>query len=167
MTCQTTIVPSPETVDITALRARYLQERDKRVMREATNQYVRATGKFEDVYAADPHTPFAPREPFSEDLEVAILGAGWTGLLAAYHLKNAGVVNFRNIDHAGDWGGVWYWNRYPGLQCDNDAYCYLPLLEETGFMPSKQFSDGWEIREYAQSIARRAGLYDKALFHTI
>ena len=42
----------------------------------------------------------------------------------------------------GDFGGVWYWNRYPGIQCDNDAYCYLPLLEETGFMPSKKFADG-------------------------
>ena len=73
------------------------------------------------------------------------------GILAAYHLKQAGVTNFRNIDHAGDFGGVWYWNRYPGLQCDNDAYCYLPLLEETGFMPSKKFSDGWEIYEYCQT----------------
>jgi cation diffusion facilitator CzcD-associated flavoprotein CzcO len=167
MSCQTTIVPSPEDVDVAALRARYLQERDKRVMREATNQYVRATGKFEDVYAADPHTPFMPREPLAEDLDVAILGAGWTGLLAAYHLKNAGVTNFRNIDHAGDWGGVWYWNRYPGLQCDNDAYCYLPLLEETGFMPSKKFTSGFEIYDYFKLIVAKFGLGGNELFQTL
>ena len=79
--------------------------------------------------------PWCPRALLSEDLDVAILGAGWTGTLAAYHLNHAGITNVRNIDHAGDFGGVWYWNRYPGLQCDNDAYCYLPLLEEMGFMP--------------------------------
>ena len=110
--------------------------------------------------------PVAPRDAITEDLDVAILGAGWSGILAGYHLKKAGVSTFRNIDHAGDFGGVWYWNRYPGLQCDNDAYCYLPLLEETGFMPSKKFADGWEILEYCQLIATRFGLYDNALFHT-
>jgi cyclohexanone monooxygenase len=88
-------------------------------------------------------------------------------VLAGYALAMAGVRNFRNIDHAGDFGGVWYWNRYPGLSCDNDAYCYLPLLEEMGFMPSRKFTDGFEIREYCQSIARKFGLYDNALFHTL
>ena len=167
MTCQTTIVPPPEAVDIGMLRQRYLHERDKRVMREATNQYVRATGEFEDVYAEDPYTPFQPREAISEDLDVAILGAGWTGLLAAYHLKNAGITNFRNIDHSGDWGGVWYWNRYPGLQCDNDAYCYLPLLEETGFMPSKKFASGYEIYDYFKLIVNKFGLGGNELFQTL
>ena len=82
-------------------------------------------------------------------------------------MRKAGVSSFRNIDHAGDFGGVWYWNRYPGLQCDNDAYCYLPMLEETGFMPSKKFTEGHEIREYAQSIAQQFELYENALFHTM
>jgi cyclohexanone monooxygenase len=169
MDCQTTIVPPPEAVDIAALREKYRYERDKRIIREATNQYVRATGDeaFEDIYAADPHTKFTPREPISEDLDVAILGTGWTGLLAAYHLKNAGVSTFRNIDHAGDWGGVWYWNRYPGLQCDNDAYCYLPLLEETGFMPSKKFASGYEIYDYFKLIVEKFGLGGNELFQTL
>ena len=96
-----------------------------------------------------------------------MLGAGWAGVLAGYLLRKAGVTNFRNIDHAGDFGGVWYWNRYPGLSCDNDAYCYLPLLEEMGFMPSKKFTDGFEIREYCQSVARKSNLYGNALFHTL
>ena len=100
----------------------------------------------------------APREPVSEEIDVAILGGGFGGILAAYHLGVAGVTNFRNIDHAGDFGGVWYWNRYPGIQCDNDAYCYLPLLEETGYMPSKRFADGEEIHEYCRLIARQIRL---------
>lgn len=167
MTCQPTQVPPPETVNIPALRERYRHERDKRVIREATEQYVRSTsGPFEEVYEDDPHMPMVARLPLAEDIDVVILGAGWAGLLAAYHLKQAGVSTFRNIDHAGGWGGVWYWNRYPGLQCDNDAYCYLPLLEETGFMPSKKFADGHEIRGYINLIAERFGLGGQALFHT-
>jgi cation diffusion facilitator CzcD-associated flavoprotein CzcO len=158
---------TPDDVEIRSLREKYRQERDKRLRSEGQKQYVRPVGEFAEVYEGDPHMPLVPRDPISEDLDVAILGAGWTGILAAYHLKHAGVSTFRNIDHAGDFGGVWYWNRYPGLQCDNDAYCYLPLLEEMGFMPSKKFSDGWEIHEYCQSIAKRFGFYENALFHTL
>ena len=159
MKCQPTVTPPPEAVDIAALRTRYRHERDKRINRKAADQFQRATGDFEEIYEADPHMPIVARLPVHEELDVAILGAGWTGLLAAYHLKQAGISTFRNIDHAGDWGGVWYWNRYPGLQCDNDAYCYLPLLEETGFLPSKKFADGYEIRGYINHIAKslRAG----------
>ena len=158
---------TPQDIDGAALKEKYRQERDKRIRPEGQKQYVRPLGEFADSYEGDPHMPVVPRDPISEDLDVAVLGAGWSGILAGYHLKQAGVSTFRNIDHAGDFGGVWYWNRYPGLQCDNDAYCYLPLLEETGFMPSKKFADGWEILEYCQSIAKQSGLYDNALFHTL
>jgi cation diffusion facilitator CzcD-associated flavoprotein CzcO len=158
---------TPDYVDIVSLRERYRHEREKRLHREGTNQYVLSTGKFADNYEADPHMPVVPRDPVSEDLDVAVLGAGWSGMMAAYHLKQAGVATVRHIDWAGDFGGVWYWNRYPGLQCDNDAYCYLPLLEETGFMPSKKFSDGWEIYGYCQQVAKQFGFYENALFHTL
>jgi cation diffusion facilitator CzcD-associated flavoprotein CzcO len=165
MKCEPT--KTPENIDIPAMREKYRQERDKRLNKEHSNQYVRSTGEFAEVYEADPHMPVVPRAAIAEDLDVAILGAGWTGILAAYHLTKAGVTNFRNIDHAGDFGGVWYWNRYPGLQCDNDAYCYLPLLEETGFMPTKKFSDGAEIYGYCKLIADKFGFYKGALFHTL
>src|SRR5262245_30755455 len=158
---------TPDDIDIVSLREKYAHERDKRLHRDATNQYVQPTGKFSDNYEADPHMPVTPRAPIAEDLDVAVLGAGWSGLLAAYHLKKAGVTDVRHIDWAGDFGGVWYWNRYPGLQCDNDAYCYLPLLEETGFMPTKKFSDGAEIYAYCQTVAKKFGFYEKALFHTL
>lgn len=165
MQCEPTKLP--KNVDIPAMREKYRQERDKRLNEQHTNQYVRSTGEFAEVYEADPHMPETPRAAILEDLDVAILGAGWTGILAAYHLTKAGVTHFRNIDHAGDFGGVWYWNRYPGLQCDNDAYCYLPLLEETGFMPSKKFADGAEIYGYCKLIADKFGFDKKALFHTL
>jgi cation diffusion facilitator CzcD-associated flavoprotein CzcO len=165
MKCEAT--HTPDSVDIPAIKDKYAQERDKRLQRDAQRQYVRPVGDFADVYESDPHMPVAPRAAISEDLDVAIVGSGWTGIMAAYHLKNAGVTDLRLIDHAGDVGGVWYWNRYPGLQCDNDAYCYLPLLEETGFMPSKKFSNGLEIQGYCQRIAKHFDFYKKALFHTL
>jgi len=165
MKCAPTRTPEP--VDIAALRQKYLQERDKRLRPEGQAQYLRPSGEIVDSFEIDPHTPLAPRAPLSEDIDVAILGAGWGGITAAYHLTQAGVTNLRNIDSAGDFGGVWYWNRYPGIQCDNESYCYLPLLEETGFMPSKKFADGYEIHGYCKSIAQRYGFADRALFHTL
>jgi cation diffusion facilitator CzcD-associated flavoprotein CzcO len=167
MTCQPTAVPPAGTLDIPALRAKYAGERDKRLNSRGQEQYVRVSGEMNDLYATDPHKPVEPRAPIDEDLDVLILGGGFGGLLAAYHLTQAGVTDFRNVDHAGDFGGVWYWNRYPGIQCDNDAYCYLPLLEETGFLPSKKFADGAEIYGYCKQIAETFGFADRAVFHTL
>jgi len=166
MNCEPTRTPPAEEVDIPALREKYRHERDKRVRREGQEQYVRPTGGAVEDYVTDPHMPVAPRAPISEDVDAIILGAGWSGIMAAYHLTKAGVTSFRNLDGAGDFGGVWYWNRYPGIQCDNESYIYLPLLEETGFMPSKKFADGWEIQQYSRQIAEKYGFADKALFHT-
>jgi cyclohexanone monooxygenase len=167
MSCPTDTCPAAEQVDIPALRERYRQERGVRLRPEGQHQYVSPADQIvHDTYDRDPHTPAAPRDAVSEDIDVAVLGGGWCGVLAGYHLRKMGVGSFRILDHAGDFGGVWYWNRYPGLSCDNDAYCYLPLLEEMGFLPSKKFADGFEIREYLQSIARRFELYQGALFHT-
>ena len=160
-------LPSAAEISIPAMKERYRLERDRRMRKEGQSQYVKPVDDFADAYEADPYTPVTPRDPVSEDVGIAILGGGWSGIMAGVGLRKAGISDFRTIDHAGDFGGVWYWNRYPGLQCDNDAYCYLPLLDETGFMPSKKFTDGFEIREYAQSIARRYKLYDNALFHTL
>jgi cation diffusion facilitator CzcD-associated flavoprotein CzcO len=166
MSCQLTNIGPADQVDIPALRAKYQIEREKRMRAEGQAQYVRPQGDVLPDYAADPYRPVAPRTALDEELDVLILGAGFGGLLASYHLAKQGVTNLRNVDTAGDFGGVWYWNRYPGIQCDNDAYCYLPLLEEMGFMPSKKFSDGAEIQGYCRLIAERAGFADKALFHT-
>lgn len=164
MKCEPTLTPGD--IDIPSLRVKYRQEREKRLRPDGQKQYFRPSGEVAASYAADPHQPVKPRDPISEDIDVIVLGAGWGGIMAAYHLKQAGITNFRNVDTAGDFGGVWYWNRYPGIQCDNESYCYLPLLEEMGFMPSKKFADGWEIYEYAKSIAAKFGFADKALFHT-
>jgi cyclohexanone monooxygenase len=157
---------TPADIDIDALREKYLYERDKRLRPEGSTQYLELKGEFAEFSEVDPHTPVTPREPISEDIEVAVLGGGIAGLLAASYLKKAGVDDVRVIEMGGDFGGVWYWNRFPGIQCDNDAYCYIPMLEELDFMPSKRFSDGAEIFEHCRRIAKHFGLYDGAIFHT-
>ncbi|HEY0957707.1 MAG TPA: NAD(P)/FAD-dependent oxidoreductase [Novosphingobium sp.] len=166
--CPLTDVPAPETIDIPAIRAKYRQERDKRLRKDLGAQYLKP-GKAVHVedHTVDPFTPLIRREAISEETDAVILGAGWSGIMAAYHLTQAGITSFHNIDHAGNFGGTWYWNRYPGIQCDNDAYCYLPLLEEMGALPSKKFADGKEIYDYIQTIPDKFGFRDKALFHTV
>jgi cyclohexanone monooxygenase len=167
MKCAPTLTPKDSEIDIPKLREKYRVERERRLRSEGSAQYFRPAGRALDELLADPHQSVQPREPLSEDLDVAVLGGGFTGILASVNLKKAGVANLRNIEQAGDFGGVWYWNRYPGIQCDNESYCYLPLLEETGFIPSKRFADGVEIQQHCVRIARQFGLYERALFHTV
>ncbi|UXA19791.1 NAD(P)/FAD-dependent oxidoreductase [Mycobacterium sp. SMC-4] len=166
MTCEPSHVPDPDDVDITALREKYRWERDVRLRPDGQEQYAPAAEAAGPVDYGDPHMPRMSRDPVSDEFDVAVLGGGWAGILAAYHLRAAGVDDVRIIEQAGDFGGVWYWNRYPGLSCDNDSYCYLPLLEETKFFPSRKFADGLEIRRYCQDVATKFDLYRGALFHT-
>jgi cyclohexanone monooxygenase len=157
---------TPDDIDIEALRKKYLQERDKRLRPEGSKQYLELKDDFAEFAEVDPHTPVTPRTPINEDVEVAVLGGGISGLLAGAYLKKAGVDDVHVIEMGGDFGGVWYWNRFPGIQCDNDAYCYIPMLEELNFMPSKKFSDGAEVYEHCRRIAKHFGLYDDALLST-
>lgn len=166
MSCEPTHLPDPEELDIPALREKYREERNRRLRPDGQEQYAPAVEEAQALDFSDPHMPRQPRPALCEEVDVAILGGGWAGILAGYHMRRAGVENLRIIEQGGDFGGVWYWNRYPGLSCDNDSYCYLPLLEEMNFFPSKKFADGYEIREYCQSIATKFDLYRGALFHT-
>jgi len=163
---QCTPSETPE-VDVPALREKYLAERDKRLRPEGGNQYLEADGRFAEYYESDPHQPVVPREPIVGDLEVVVLGGGFAGLITAHRLQQAGVTDFRIIELGGDFGGVWYWNRYPGIQVDSDAYCYLPLLEETGYLPKEKFTHGDECYEHAQRIGKQFGFYERAIFHTL
>ena len=157
---------TPADIDIDALREKYAQERAKRLRPEGADQYLELEGEFAEFYEIDPYTTVTARDPIVENAEVVILGGGFAGLLAGAYLKKAGVQGIRVIEMAGDFGGVWYWNRFPGIQCDNDAYCYIPMLEELGFIPSKKFADGAEIFQHCRNMGKHFGLYDGALFST-
>jgi cation diffusion facilitator CzcD-associated flavoprotein CzcO len=152
--------------DPDALRARYRAERDKRLRPDGIRQFVEPTGDF-SVYVDDPNVaPGFTREPLTDEVDAVIVGGGIGGLLAGARLREAGLDRIRVIDKAGDFGGTWYWNRYPGAQCDIESYVYLPLLEETGYIPTEKYAKGPEILAYLQSVARRYDLYDDACFQT-
>jgi cyclohexanone monooxygenase len=153
--------------DPDALRERYRQERDKRLRADGEAQYIELAGDFARYAEEDPYAdPNFSRAPLSDEVEVAIIGGGFSGLLAAARLREAGVGDFRIIEAGGDFGGTWYWNRYPGAQCDIESYCYLPLLEELGYIPKEKYSYVGEIFEHSQRIGRAYGLYDVACFQT-
>ena len=152
--------------DPEALRARYRAERDKRIRTDGTDQYLQAEGDF-TRYVDDPYIkPGFTRKPLIDEVGVLIIGGGFGGLLAAARLQEAGITDIRIIEKGGDFGGTWYWNRYPGAQCDVESYIYLPLLEETNFIPKEKYSFAPEIFEHAQRIGKKFDLYSKALFQT-
>ncbi|RCV48791.1 flavin-containing monooxygenase [Marinitenerispora sediminis] len=152
--------------DPEALRARYRAERDRRIRPDGNAQYRGVGGEF-GYYADDPYAESdADREPLHDRVEVAVVGGGFGGLLAAARLRQAGVESIRVIDKGSDFGGTWYWNRYPGIHCDIESYVYMPLLEEVGYVPRWRYAPGEEIRQHAMAIGRRFDLYRDACFQT-
>ena len=135
-----------------SLREKYREERDRRLHQDGTDQYVETVGKFAH-YLDDPYAdPTFTRAPVAETVEVSILGGGFGGLLAAARLSAAGFEDIRIIEKAGDFGGTWYWNRYPGAACDTEAYIYMPLLEEVGYVPTRKYAKAPELYEHCQRI---------------
>ncbi|WP_235201445.1 flavin-containing monooxygenase [Microbacterium sp. CH12i] len=152
--------------DPEALRARYQEERDLRVRPEGKAQYIPTkTGRFSS-YSEDPWTEEKEREPLRDHTQVIVVGGGFGGLLQGARLFDQGIKDIRTIEIGGDFGGTWYWNRYPGAMCDIEAHIYLPLLEELNYAPKHRYSYGPEMLEISQRIGRDYGLYEKALFQT-
>src|SRR6056297_2885925 len=169
MTADTTGTPAPAagmpTIDARALQEKYRIEREKRLRPDGSDQYVEVTGVFAH-YVDDPYVEPTEREPLTDEVTVAFIGGGFAGLVTGARLKQAGIDDVRLIEKGGDVGGTWYWNSYPGAQCDTAAMIYLPLLEETGHMPSEKYTHAPEILEHSRRIGRRFGLYDNAVFST-
>ena len=152
-------------IDKQALLAKYLEERDKRLRADGNDQYLQIKGQLAH-YLEDPYTPRVEREPKTDHVTFAFIGGGFAGLVTGARLVEAGITDVRIIEKGGDFGGTWYWNRYPGAQCDTASMIYMPLLEETGHMPSEKYAHAPEILEQCQRIGKQYGLYDGALFHT-
>ncbi|KAJ5463368.1 hypothetical protein N7475_008312 [Penicillium sp. IBT 31633x] len=149
--------------DPKVLQNKYQAERVKRLRSDGVDQYV----QLEQDDLADPYvnSPMS-RGPLDEDVDFLIMGGGWGGQLVAVRLIQAGITNIRIVEKAGDFGGVWYWNRYPGAACDTESHIYMPLLEEMGYIPSEKYAMSPELRKHARKIGVRFGLYDKTLFQT-
>jgi len=153
------------TFDPDALRDKYRFERDKRLRADGNEQYVEIAGQFAH-YLEDPYVAPVERGPIFDTTEVIVIGGGFGGLLAAARLREAGIESLRVIEKGGDFGGTWYWNRYPGAACDVESYIYLPLLEEVGYIPKEKYSKAPEILAHSQAIGRHFDLYRNACFQT-
>ncbi len=161
--------PSDQTTpafDPEAVRDRYQRERAKRMTEgRGVIHDLKGDAAFAE-YTRDPFTPFVEREPVTEDVDVAIIGAGMSGVVVGAKLRDAGLRRIVLIDKAGGIGGTWYWNRYPGVMCDVESYIYMPMLEEMNYVPTTRYAFGDEIRRHLDSVATKYGLVDDALFHT-
>lgn len=152
--------------DPDALLRKYNEERDRRIREDGIAQYIPSSGQFKN-YAEDPYAKEKiERDALDEEVEVVVVGAGLSGWSAAVQLKMKGVKDVRVIDKAGDFGGAWYWNRYPGIRCDIESYVYIPLLEEFGFIPTEKYATGQEIFDHIRNVAHKVDLYVGALFQT-
>jgi cation diffusion facilitator CzcD-associated flavoprotein CzcO len=152
-------------IDSDALREKYRLERDKRMRSDGNDQYVEIVGPFAR-YLDDPYVEAAEREPLHDDVTVALIGGGFAGLIAAARLRQMGIDDIRIIEKGGDFGGTWYWNRYPGAQCDVESYVYLPLLEETSYVPTEKYVHAPEILQHCRRIAEHFGLYERSCLST-
>jgi cyclohexanone monooxygenase len=153
-------------VDLQTVRAKYSAERDKRLRDDGNEQYQQVTGDFA-YFVDDPYIDeVVQRGPEKRDVDVVIIGGGFGGMLAAVRLQEQGIDDVVIIEKGGDFGGTWYWNRYPGASCDIESYIYFPLLEETGFVPQQKYTNAGETLAYCRTIAAQYGLAEKALFQT-
>ena len=161
-------MPLPENLpyDPDALRTRYAEERAKRMRDDGIGQFQEMQGDL-GGFLDDTHVEAAiERDATFEELEAVVIGGGFSGLCTSARLVEAGFDDVRVIETGSDFGGTWYWNQYPGVQCDIESYIYLPMLEELGYVPKLKYSYGPEILEHARNIGRHFGLYDRALFQT-
>ena len=159
-------VASSLNFDPKALRQKYRQERDKRLRTDGNSQYFEVKGDFSH-YVDDPYVekPLA-REPLFDHVDVIVVGGGFGGLLTAARLSEAGIGRIRIIEKGGDFGGTWYWNRYPGAACDVESYVYLPLCEELNFVPKEKYTHAPEILAHSRAIGEKFGLYEHACLQT-
>jgi cyclohexanone monooxygenase len=162
---QTTNDRDEPAFDPDQLRERYRAERDKRIREDGNDQYREVVGEFAH-YLDDPYVEPLQREPLTDEVDVVVVGGGFGGLLAGARLRQAGVEDIRVIEKGGDFGGTWYWNRYPGAMCDVESYIYLPLLEELGYVPKEKYTHAPEILAHSRAIGEYFDLYRNACFQT-
>ena len=152
---------------------RFKEEREKRLRSDGLAQYakVSTSEKFKQ-FSADPWvvsgTPVFEPVQHDESIKLMILGAGADGILQAVQCIKAGMraEEILFVDVAAGFGGAWYWNRYPGAACDTEAYCYMPMLEEMNYMPSRKYAPGWEFRRHYERIATKYSLQGRAMWQT-
>jgi len=158
--------PKTPDFDPDYLRKKYREERDKRLREDGNEQYVEVKGEF-SYFVEDPYVEQEiERDALNDEVEVLIIGGGFGGMLAGVRLRQEGINDFRIVEKGANFGGTWYWNRYPGASCDIESYIYFPLLEETGFVPKQKYTNARETLEYCHVIAEKYDLYENACLQT-
>ena len=148
------------------LRQKYRLERDKRVRVDGNDQYLEVKGDF-SYFVEDPYIDEEiSRDSLEKTFHTVIIGGGFGGVLSGARLREQGIDDFRIIEKGGDFGGTWYWNRYPGASCDIESYIYFPLLEETNFIPKRKYTDAAETLDYFKILSDKFSLKENALFQT-
>jgi cyclohexanone monooxygenase/acetone monooxygenase len=102
------------------------------------------------------------------ELDAVILGAGVAGLYQLHQLREQG-LRVRAYDKAGDVGGTWWWNRYPGARFDSEAYIYQYLFDEdlyTAWSWSEKFPGQPEIERWMRYVTDRLDLRRDIRFST-
>jgi len=161
--------PLAGAADLDTLRSRYAEERLRRLRQDGADQYIRPRSADEPLggYIADPFASGRPeRAAVERETDVLMVGGGFGGLMLGARLTELGIGDFLIVDSAADFGGTWYWNRYPGVACDIESYIYMPRLEELGAMPTMRYASGPEIFEHCRAMGRHFDLYPRALFQT-
>ena len=159
--------------ELAFFQQRFKEERQKRLRPDGLAQYSKVTTTEKLMkFSEDPWVAAgAPiYEPVSDggSIKLMVLGAGADGILQAVQCIKAGMSpeEILFVDVAAGFGGAWYWNRYPGAACDTESYCYMPMLEEMAYMPSRKYAPGWEFRRHYESIATKYRLQDRAMWQT-
>ena len=148
------------------LREKYKTERDKRIRQDGNSQYTETAGDF-SKYVDDPYADKEfNRAPLTDHSDVVIIGGGFGGLVSGARFRQIGTEKVRIIEKGSDFGGTWYWNRYPGAMCDVESYIYLPLLEEMNYVPIEKYTHAPEILSYCKKLADHYDLYKDACLQT-
>ena len=149
--------------DPDALRDKYRAERDQRLRPDGNDQYVEMEGTLAH-YLDDPYVePGFTRAPLTDEVEVVIVGGGFGGLLAgargcARPASTTSASSRRAATSAAPGTGT----AIPGAACDIESYIYLPLLEETGYMPIEKYARAPEILAHSRSDRPRSSTSTRA-----
>ncbi|CAO2654367.1 Nn.00g111000.m01.CDS01 [Neocucurbitaria sp. VM-36] len=98
--------------------------------------------------------------------DVVIVGAGFSGISALHRLRKDG-FKAHIFEAASDFGGVWYWNRYPGARVDSETPFYqlnIPEIYNTWSF-SQRFPDHCELRKYMAHIDKTLDLRKDVSFN--
>jgi cation diffusion facilitator CzcD-associated flavoprotein CzcO/acetyl esterase/lipase len=110
----------------------------------------------------------ATRKGAVQEVDVAVVGAGFAGLYLLHRLRKAGFTTVA-LEEGGDVGGTWYWNRYPGARCDiqtiDYTYTFDPDLERE-WTWSEKYATQPEILRYLGFVADRYDLRRDIRFGT-